>query len=283
MEISFFGKIKYIFFNHKGRFSRETFIVTLVTLFLFIAVSSPLLYKLCGLFLPVIVINIMAVVYALYMLYSMFVICIKRLHDLNKTGWISILLLFPVFNVLLIVYLALVKGVSKENNYGIPLNYKGPFGVLFASYVLLFVLCIGTGVGEFFYLKGSKLENNQQGVQGIMNFLPQKMKAVVGDNKGSIGALFIDNQFSTPVAPITENRILVRGVDSKKAVQKALSQGKKVEIRLLNDSTASVTKFIVANDSFLVQMSVFEIDKPIGTPGKLNDENRKILEEMNAF
>ena len=86
MENSFSDKIKDIFFNHRGRFSRETFVITFAGLLLFIFISSPLLYKLCGLFLPWLLIVLLAMAYVVYMIYAMIVLCIKRLHDLNMSG-----------------------------------------------------------------------------------------------------------------------------------------------------------------------------------------------------
>ena len=99
--------VKEIFFNHKGRFSREGFVLAFAALTVFTFIVTPLLYKLCNLFLPLILIVIIALVYAIYITYAYFVICIKRLHDLNITSWISVLVLVPFLNVLLFCFLAL--------------------------------------------------------------------------------------------------------------------------------------------------------------------------------
>ncbi|MCO7223958.1 DUF805 domain-containing protein [Pleionea sp. CnH1-48] len=47
-----------------------------------------------------------------------FVMMIRRLNDLGKTGWISLLYFVPVLNVLLILYLVFFSGDSEVNQYG---------------------------------------------------------------------------------------------------------------------------------------------------------------------
>ena len=104
------AKIKDIFLNHRDRFSRETFVITFTALLVFMFVTSPLLYKLCGLFLPMFIIILLGIGYVAYMIYAMFVLCIKRLHDLNITGWASVSLMIPILNIFFIAYLCLKKG-----------------------------------------------------------------------------------------------------------------------------------------------------------------------------
>ncbi|WP_298142282.1 DUF805 domain-containing protein [uncultured Acinetobacter sp.] len=55
--------------------------------------------------------------FALYT-YFAFVITIRRLHDLNLTGWWSLLSLLPLINILLFVYLLLASGTAQANRFG---------------------------------------------------------------------------------------------------------------------------------------------------------------------
>lgn len=47
-------------------------------------------------------------------------ICARRLHDLDITGWYSLLFLVPIGNILLLAYLSFAAGTSGENAYGPP-------------------------------------------------------------------------------------------------------------------------------------------------------------------
>lgn len=57
----------------------------------------------------------------------MLVLTRRRLHDVDRTGWWALLVLVPVLNLLLFVYLLLVPGSDGTNRYGAP---SGPNGVL---------------------------------------------------------------------------------------------------------------------------------------------------------
>jgi uncharacterized membrane protein YhaH (DUF805 family) len=51
---------------------------------------------------------------------------IKRLHDLDKTGWLYLLGLVPIVNFFFWIYLIVWKGTDGDNRYGSP-NSGSPF------------------------------------------------------------------------------------------------------------------------------------------------------------
>lgn len=59
------------------------------------------------------------VILVLY-IYLVMVISIRRLHDMNRSGWLILLFLLPVVNILLGLYLLLGSGTAGVNNYGLP-------------------------------------------------------------------------------------------------------------------------------------------------------------------
>lgn len=104
----------------KGRFARGTFLMSLVGISLlgglmkilnstYTTHNSPLI----DLFL-----SFMILVIALAILMLAFSIWAKRLHDINRSGWWSLLLFVPLGNLLLFVYLLFKKGDSGKNKYG---------------------------------------------------------------------------------------------------------------------------------------------------------------------
>lgn len=51
-------------------------------------------------------------------IYVSFVFTIRRLHDRNNTGWLSLLMLIPVINFIFMIYLFAAKGTEGVNDYG---------------------------------------------------------------------------------------------------------------------------------------------------------------------
>ncbi|WP_375037589.1 DUF805 domain-containing protein [Acinetobacter sp. RW6] len=51
-------------------------------------------------------------------IYVSFVFTIRRLHDRNNTGWLSLLMLIPAVNFIFMIYLFAAKGTEGTNDYG---------------------------------------------------------------------------------------------------------------------------------------------------------------------
>jgi uncharacterized membrane protein YhaH (DUF805 family) len=51
---------------------------------------------------------------------------IKRLHDLDKSGWLYLLGFVPIVNFFFAIYLIVWKGTDGVNKYGAP-NSGSPF------------------------------------------------------------------------------------------------------------------------------------------------------------
>lgn len=51
-------------------------------------------------------------------LYGMMVVIIRRLHDHNKSGWFILLLLIPIVQFLMLLYLLLARGCNRANRFG---------------------------------------------------------------------------------------------------------------------------------------------------------------------
>lgn len=52
----------------------------------------------------------------------------RRLNDLNRSGWFFLLLIIPLVNLLLIIYLLFFPGTDGDNNYG-PMTVPNTLGV----------------------------------------------------------------------------------------------------------------------------------------------------------
>src|SRR5690606_28824352 len=78
----------------------------------------------------------------LVMLYFSFIFTIRRLHDRNHTGWLSILIFVPIINLFFILYLIFAKGDNCSNQYGPQRTTRGWEKVLGGIYFLIFPMAI---------------------------------------------------------------------------------------------------------------------------------------------
>ena len=84
------------------------------------------------------------------LMYFTFVFTIRRLHDRNHTGWLSLLMLVPLANVILMLYLIFAPGDDRSNSYGSPRPTSGWEAVLALIYIVIFVLAIIGGIAAGF-------------------------------------------------------------------------------------------------------------------------------------
>jgi uncharacterized membrane protein YhaH (DUF805 family) len=119
------GRVRFISYSYWISMA-IVFVLSLV--FGFLAASNSRLFVLQGLaYLP--------------MLAVMFIMAIRRLHDLGRAGWWSLLLLVPLMNVLFGLWLMVWPGNKEENEYGLP---PGPNTALVIAGAVIFpILFIG--------------------------------------------------------------------------------------------------------------------------------------------
>ena len=110
------------FFTFKGRSSRKEYIVRLLlTTIVFLIAAYTIYYikkvSLLGVFYKISLLFCMITMFLQY-----FPLAVRRLHDLNSSGW-YVLLTFAPFGQLLILWLMFKKGTDGVNDYGDdPLN-----------------------------------------------------------------------------------------------------------------------------------------------------------------
>ena len=62
-------------------------------------------------------VGVVGLSYVLFLV-MFWIIMIQRLHDLDQSGWFSLLMLVPLVNVLFGLYLTFVPGTATTNSYG---------------------------------------------------------------------------------------------------------------------------------------------------------------------
>ncbi|ENX18104.1 hypothetical protein F895_00172 [Acinetobacter sp. CIP 64.2] len=83
-------------------------------------------------------------------LYFQIVFLIRRLHDLNKTGWLSLLLLVPVLQFLFTLYVLFAPGTPHRNDYG-DVRPSRAWEKLLAWIMILVSLLMMFGIFTFAY------------------------------------------------------------------------------------------------------------------------------------
>ena len=288
------SSIKTFLFKAHGRISREAFTLTFTALSLVGVIVSPIIYMLSHMLFPTLISGLLIFLYGFYLLYATFVITIKRLHDLNLTGWISILLLLFPFSIPLIVYLVIQKGKPEDNKYGeVPLQYSGPPFLLKACYVIMILYAVFMLFILYYARKGSKAvrtlnnpnANTGQAVQDVIDSVPMpkkykdKFEEELQKSPRIMGMLFIDNQFNGAGASIAKDKIMVVGNNVVQRIQTALSQNKKVEIRFPDNSSSNIISMVGSNNNPSDLKTTFKIDPPIGTPGGMSGEYEDEFED----
>lgn len=117
--------------NAKGRFGRLSYLAWLfvASIMVYIAIfivaiifgvsTAAIGQAESGAFggISIVSVIIFAVLY-IALIYFLFVFTIRRLHDLNKTGWLSLLIIVPLVNIVFGLYILFAKGTQGVNNYG---------------------------------------------------------------------------------------------------------------------------------------------------------------------
>ena len=65
------------------------------------------------------IIVIVSMILYLLLMAGFFIFMIQRLHDLNKSGWLSLLAIVPLVNLFFAFYLIFARGTEGANNYGL--------------------------------------------------------------------------------------------------------------------------------------------------------------------
>ncbi|MBL8322722.1 MAG: DUF805 domain-containing protein [Acinetobacter sp.] len=138
--------------NAAGRFGRFSYLawncLLAIVMLLFIAVIAvifPSLLQGAADGLPALAMIIFGILY-LAVLYFTFIFTIRRLHDRNHSGWLSLLLLVPLANIGIALYLLFAPGDAQSNAYGAPRATAGWESVLAWIYIVLMALTIIGGI-----------------------------------------------------------------------------------------------------------------------------------------
>lgn len=89
----------------------------------------------------IVIMILMIVAYVMAVVTGVFIM-IKRFHDLNRSGWLSLLMLIPLVNLIVGLLLLFAPGKSEVNNYGPP-PPPNSRGLVIASVLIIGIFVLG--------------------------------------------------------------------------------------------------------------------------------------------
>ena len=102
-----------MFFRHDGRLNRKPYIFRSLALCV-----VQLILNLVAFVSESSVFALVSIVCMIAIVVASIKLMIRRLHDLDKTGWFSILTFVPFVNIIFGIYLWVVKGTDGGNRFG---------------------------------------------------------------------------------------------------------------------------------------------------------------------
>ena len=134
--------------NAAGRFSRFSYLgwnglllLVMMLLGIIVAIALPSSAPDTNQDMPVFAMIILGILY-IALIYFSFIFAVRRLHDRSHSGWLSLLMLAPLVNIAMALYLTFAKGDAYANQFGLPRVTRTWEKVLGWIYVLIFPIGI---------------------------------------------------------------------------------------------------------------------------------------------
>ena len=110
--------ISELLFSFRGRIGRSVFWYCYISLAISSYIVRSMLYSMVGQFWGVLVI-VLAIVFVVFHIWISLAVYCKRWHDLNKSGWWSLINLIPIVGqIWLFIELGFLKGTPGQNRFG---------------------------------------------------------------------------------------------------------------------------------------------------------------------
>ena len=105
------------------------------------------------------------------MFVAMICITIRRLHDLNKSGWLCLIFLIPLVGTIFSIYVMAAKGTEGENKYGIKRPTEQTEKVIGSLYLILMIVYLLVMLPLMFNMQSmmSNLEQAQLQEQAMIS------------------------------------------------------------------------------------------------------------------
>lgn len=127
-------KISYILFSCSGRINRQRYWIGFLQIIAFMILPLMLLFAVSGAMEVTAAVNndtssapgtlfkaiatIITIIIFGLMVYSSLALRIKRLHDMNSSGWLCLLTFIPLVGIIFTIVIGCIEGTVGANKYG---------------------------------------------------------------------------------------------------------------------------------------------------------------------
>ncbi len=105
---------------YNGRINRKNYGLGLLFFFLVLILFGVILAGTLASYDSTFIIIILLAIYVIFVVHILS-LHVRRLHDLGKSGWKTLLLIIPLVNFIILIWLLFAKSEENNNNYGSPL------------------------------------------------------------------------------------------------------------------------------------------------------------------
>ncbi len=259
--------IKNLYLSFKGRISSQMYFVgiaALILIFLIILKTIPFTT-------PALLSVKFLIILAVFTIFSL-MLTIKRLHDINMSGWFSLLFFVPILGGFFWIYMAFKQGDKGSNEFGETDDFEVSRGLFYLS--IAFTIC-GSVYSAFVMEEKNQPPGSTKELKQFISQLPKpfrktlKIESLVIVKIGKKTAL---GSF------LTEDRIFI-DYSMKDHIDKiGINQ---IKVITSDEKVLNVIKVISEDRNF--HKIVLSVNKAVGIPSKLRKENRKKFEAMGAF
>lgn len=113
VDVDLLTGIKEGYFSYVGRLNRKIYIIRILILLMIIHFAS-----LMNTAQTDFISNIIGIIIIIASIIAIFMLGIRRLHDLGKEWYWILAMLIPIVNLGFLIYLAIIVGEDTENEYG---------------------------------------------------------------------------------------------------------------------------------------------------------------------
>ena len=112
----------YVWFSFDGRINRAAYWLWYFVPAVGLTIVAAILDQVAGTFYyldPETPIGLIGLAVGIFLLWPMIAAGTKRLHDRNKSGWLQLIYLIPLFGaIFMFIYLGFLKGNAGDNRFG---------------------------------------------------------------------------------------------------------------------------------------------------------------------
>ncbi|WP_196607176.1 DUF805 domain-containing protein [Pectinatus frisingensis] len=117
MEINI-SDISKLYFSTHGRLNRKPYLIRRLKLFIGPVVLLSIIANVSKINILYEIFETLFLILIMLLFVSTFMLSVRRLHDLNHSGWFTVFMVIPILSLIINVYMLFFSGTNGANDYG---------------------------------------------------------------------------------------------------------------------------------------------------------------------